>query len=26
MDLQEVGRTPWTGFICLKTGTGGRPL
>jgi len=23
MDLQEVGRGPWTGLICLRVGTHG---
>ena len=26
MDLQEMGRRAWTGFIWLRTGTGGGPL
>ena len=26
MDLQEVGKKAWTGFVWLRTGTGGRPL
>jgi hypothetical protein len=26
MDLQEVGCGEWTGFICLRIGTGGGHL